>query len=109
MEQPSKATRRSLGKPAAFSLQEEFRRALLPVAAAFEPWRAGGQGSRELAAGAHGCRQGPTLELPERHDPGRLEFAAANGIVSGVIRRYSVSAKVGECCRGGIAFPMETS
>jgi hypothetical protein len=41
MDQPAKSVKREMRRLAAAAHEEELRRALLPVAAAFEEWRAG--------------------------------------------------------------------
>ena len=84
MHQPAKSVKRALRELAAAAHEEELRRALLPVAAAFEEWRSGQLGSGELTERMHEFHQGPARELYKRYNSGPLEFAVAQAIVAGV-------------------------
>ena len=79
-----------------------MRRALLPVAAAFEEWRAGQLGSGELTERIHDFHQGPARELFKRYYSGSLEYAVAQAIVGGVLDRMTVPAEVLEHCKAAI-------
>ena len=109
MEQPTKAVKRSLWQLAAFAHEEELRRALLPLAAVFDQWRAGQLGSGELTEIIHEFHDGPARELWKKYNSGPLEFAVAHAIVSGVIEKEAVPADVIEHCRGAIEFFATTS
>jgi hypothetical protein len=108
MEPPTKAVKRALRQLAALAHEEELRRALLPVAAAFSEWQAGQLGSGELAEMIDEFHKGPARELYKRYNSGRLEFAVAHAIVTGMIERNTVPAEVIEHCRGAIEFLTET-
>ena len=56
----SKRVKRLLRDAAAAAHEEELRRALLPVAEAFERWKAGQLGSGELSEIIHRSTRGPT-------------------------------------------------
>ena len=101
MEQPTKAVRRSLRQLAAFA-HEELRRALLPIAAAFDQWRAGHLDSGELTETIHEFHQRHARELWKKYNSGPLEFAVAHAIVSGVIDKGTVPEDVIDYCRGAI-------
>jgi hypothetical protein len=93
---------------AAAAHEEELRRALLPVAAAFEEWRSGQLGSGELTERIHEFHQGPARELYKRYNSGPLEFAVAQAIVAVVFERAAVPAEVLEHCRAAIEFLEQT-
>ena len=84
--------------------EEELRRALLPIAAAFGRWQAGQLGSGELTEVIHAFHQGPARELWRKYNSGPREFAVARAILSGVIERDQVPPDVLEHCRGAIEY-----
>jgi hypothetical protein len=92
---------------AAAAHEEELRRALLPVAVAFEEWRAGRLGSGELTERIHEFHDGPARELYKTCNSGTLELAVAQAIVAGVLKRDAVPAEVLEHCKGAIEFLQE--
>ena len=103
MEPPPKGVKRALRELAARAHEEELRRALLPVAAAFDQWRAGNLGSGDRAELIHQFHDGPARELFKRYHS-QLEFAVAHAIVRGVIERDTVSPEVLDHCRGAIEY-----
>jgi len=103
MEQPTKAVKRALRELAAVAHEEEMRRALLPVAAAFEQWHAGQLESGELADLIHRFHDGPARELYKRFTF-QPDFAVAHSIAAGVIERDKVPPEVIEHCRCAIEF-----
>ena len=109
MREPTKSVKRALRRLSAAADEEELRRALLPVAAAFEEWRAGQLGSGELTERIHDFHQGPARELFKRYYSGPLEYAVAQAIVVGVLDRKAVPADVLEHCKGAIEFLEKTS
>lgn len=104
MERPTKAVKRALRQLATLAHEEELRRALLPIAAAFGQWQAGQLGSGELTEIIHAFHQGPARELWKKYSSGSLEFAVAHAIVSGVIERDQVPPDVLVHCRGAIEY-----
>jgi len=100
--------KRTMRQLAAHAHEEELRRALLPIAAAFGQWQAGQLGSGELAELIHGFHEGLARELYKRYNSGPIEFAGAHAIVSGVIERDTVPAEVLDHCRGAMEFIAET-
>jgi hypothetical protein len=102
MNQPTKSVKRVLRALAAAAHEEELRRALLPVAAAFEEWRAGRLGSGELTVRIHEFHDGPARELHKTYNLGPLELAVAGAIVMGVLDKAAVPAEVLEHCKGAI-------
>lgn len=102
MEPPTKVVKRALRHLATLAHDEELRRALLPIAAAFGQWQAGQLGSGELTEIIHAFHQGPARELWKKYNSGPLEFAVAHAIVSGMIERDQVPPEVLEHCRGTI-------
>ena len=102
MREPTKSVKHALRRLSAVAHEEELRRALLPVAAAFEEWRAGQLGSGELTERIHDFHQGPARELFKKYNSGPLEYAVAHAIVARVLDREVVPAEVLEHCKGVI-------
>ena len=82
-----KRLRRALRDAAMEAHEEELRRALLRLAAAFEKWRAGELGSGELSEHIHAFHDGPARELFKKYNYGALDLTVAHAIVSGVLDR----------------------
>jgi hypothetical protein len=99
-----KRIKRALREAGMAAHEEELRRALVPLDAAFERWRAGQVGSGELAEVIHEFHDGPARELFKKYNSGQLEFAVAHAIVSGVLDRSSLPTDLLETLRGPIAF-----
>lgn len=102
----TKAVKRALRELAAAAHEEALRRALLPVATAFDDWMKGKLGSGELTERIHEFHQGPARELYVRYNSGPLEFAVAHAIIAGLIDRTRVPAEVIKHCRAEIDFLM---
>ena len=64
---PKRITR-LLHEQAMLAHEEELRRALLPIAAAFEEWKKGGLGSGELSDMIHEYHQGPARRLFRKYN-----------------------------------------
>lgn len=109
MREPTKSVKRALRSLSAVAHEEELRRALLPVATAFEEWRAGRLGSGELTERIHDFHQGPARELFKKYNSGLLEYAVAQAIVAGVLDREAVPADVLDHCRQAIELLEGTS
>jgi hypothetical protein len=104
MEPPTKTVKRALRQLAARAHEEELRRALLPIAAAFGQWQAGQLGSGELTEIIHAFHQGAARELWKKYNLGPLEFAVAQAILAGVIERDQVPPDVLLHCRGALEY-----
>ena len=94
MKQASGPVGRALRDLAAAAHEEELRRALLPLADAFDAWRAGRLSSGDLSERIHAFHQGPARELFARYDPRLVRFAVARAIHAGILPRESVPAEV---------------
>jgi hypothetical protein len=102
LREPTKSVKHALRRLSAVAHEEELQRALLPVATAFEEWRAGQLSSGELTERIHDFHQGPARELFKRYHSGPPEYAVARAIVVGVLDRKAVPAEVLEHCKGAI-------
>ncbi|MBL8170703.1 MAG: hypothetical protein JNJ50_21255 [Acidobacteria bacterium] len=74
--------------------EEELRRALLPLAAAFDEWRAGNMNSFDLGDVIHEFHQETSRDLYERYNYGDLRYNVAYAIVTGVLVRDQVPLEV---------------
>lgn len=101
MEPPTKAVKRALRELAARAHEADLRRALLPVSAAFDEWKAGKLGSGDLAQVIHEFHDGPARELYKFYN-GDHASAVGYAIASGLIVRGEVPPAVIERCRGAI-------
>jgi hypothetical protein len=82
MEPPKRAVKRALRELAVRAHGEDLRRALLPVSAAFDEWRAGTLGSGDLAQVIHEFHDEPASELYKRYN-GDHRWAVAHAIANG--------------------------
>ena len=87
--------------------EEELRRALVPLDAAFQRWRAGDVGSGELAELIHEFHDGPARELFKRYNYGQLDLAVAHAIVAGILDRSRLPGELVEALGRAIAFHEE--
>jgi hypothetical protein len=101
MEPPTKAVKRALRELAARAHGEDLRRALLPVSAAFDRWKAGELGSGDLAQIIHEFHDGPARELYKLYN-GDHRWAVAYAIANGILSADAVPADVLEYCRPAI-------
>ena len=99
-----KRLRRALREAAMEAHEEELRRALLPLAAAFEKWRAGELSSGELTERIHEFHDGPARELFKRYNYGALDLAVAHAIVSCVLDRSRLPQELLAALQPAIAF-----
>jgi hypothetical protein len=99
-----KRLKRALREAAMTAREEELRRALVPLEAAFQRWRAGHVGSGELAELIHEFHEGPVRELFKKYNYGPLELAVAHAIVSGVLDRSRLPSELVEALGRAIAF-----
>ena len=94
MEDTSKHVKRALRELAAAGYEEELRRALVPLQAAFDRWAKGELSSSELTDSIQQFYQGPARELFARYNSGILDAAVAYAIVSGFVNRSDVPPAV---------------
>ena len=91
MAQTPKALKRHLEEYASVGYEEELRRALVPLADAFDAWRQGTVASSEIAERIHEFHQGPARELYKLYwlarDP---RIAVARAIAVGALPREAV-------------------
>ena len=104
MKEVPKAVKRSLRELAAVAQEEELRRALLPLAEAFEAWKAGKVTGGDLVEAIHRFHQGPARELYLRYDRPLLSSSVARAIVNGTLKKESVPAEVLEHLAGLLEF-----
>jgi len=100
----SKRIKRLLREQAALAHEEELRRALLPLAAAFEEWKAGDLSSGELGVRIHEFHQGPSRQLFSKYNNGPLDAVVAYAIVSGILDASQVPDELLEHLGIAIAF-----
>jgi len=75
--------------------EEELRRALEPLAAKFDEWRAGSVGSGELSDAIHAFYRGPRREIFVFYsEPAPLDSAVAYAIVKGVLDERKIEPAV---------------
>lgn len=98
MEPPTKAVKRALRELAARAHGEALRRALLPVSAAFDEWKAGKLESGDLAQVIHEFHDGPARELFKFYNGDHM-WAVSYAIAHGVIPRDAVPPEVLDYCR----------
>ena len=91
-QEMSKRLKRAVRDAAVAAHEEELRRALIPVDAAFQQWRAGQVSSGELAELIHRFHEGPARDLFKKYNYGQLELAVAHG-------RSRSLALAGRSCR----------
>jgi hypothetical protein len=94
MEQTPKHVKRALRELAAAAHEEELRRVLVPLQAAFDRWARREMSSGELTDHIHRFHQGPAQELSARYSASMLDAAVAYAIVAGFIERSDVPAAV---------------
>jgi hypothetical protein len=104
MKDPSKRVKRLLREAAGAAHEEELRRALLPVAEAFERWKAGRLGSGELSDLIQRFHQGSNRELFLRYNTPDLDLAVAHAIVTGVLDRSTIAPELLEHLAGALGF-----
>jgi hypothetical protein len=109
MRDMPKRIKRLLREQAMLAHEEELRRALLPIAAAFEEWKKGGLGSGELRDMIHEYHQGPARRLFSKYNNGPLDAVVAYAIVSGILDASRVPDELLEYLSTAIAFYEKSS
>ena len=101
MEPPTKVMKGALRELAARAHEEDLRRTLLPVSAAFDRWSAEELASGALAQIIHEFHDGPARELYKLYN-GDHRWAVAYAIANGILSPEAVPADVLEYCRPAI-------
>jgi hypothetical protein len=96
--------KRLLREYAAAAHEEELRRALLPVAEAFNRWAKKELGSGELSEIIHQFHQGPAKALWVRYNTPYLEMAVAYAITSGLLARDTIPGELLAHLAGAMRF-----
>lgn len=96
--------KRSLRELGAVAHEEELRRALLPLADAFDAWKAGRLPAGDLVEAIHSFHQGPARELYLKYDRHLLSASVAQAIANGVIKKESVPPEVLDHLAGLLEF-----
>jgi hypothetical protein len=84
--------------------EEELRRALVPLAEAFDRWKSGGIASSELSNLIHKFHQGPARQLFVKYDTNHLEAPVAHAIVTGVLEKNKIPPELLEQLAAWIKF-----
>ena len=90
MQEIPKRIKRLLREQAGLAHEEELRRALVPLAEAFNKWNNGAVSSGELSILIHEFHQGPARELFNKYNNTWLNLAIAQAISSGVLEKERV-------------------
>ena len=104
MADTPKRIKRLLREQAGQAHEEELRRALVPVAEAFERWEHGEIGSGELSDIIHRFHQGPARELFGRYNHPYLDMTVAYAITAGVLDRQTIPAELLDHLAPALAF-----
>src|SRR5687768_12969574 len=94
MTEIPKRLKRLLRTCAGEAHEEELRRALVPLAEAFDRWRRGDIASSELSNLLHKFHQGPARDLFVKYDINHLETPVAHAIVTGVLDKDKISPEL---------------
>lgn len=101
---PPKRIKRLLREFAAKAHDEELRRALAPLANAFERWARREIDSFELSGLIHQFHQGPSRDLFVRYTTRPPDSAVACAIATGIINRQEVPEDLLEYLAGALEF-----
>ena len=104
MKEVPKVVKRALRELGAAAHEEELRRALLPLADAFEAWKLGKLTGGDLVEVIHRFHQGPARELFLKYDRHLLPASVAQAIANGIIRRETVPPEVLDHLAGLLQF-----
>ena len=104
MNEVPKRVKRALRELAAEALEEELRRALLPLAEAFEAWKLGKVSGGDLVEAIHAFHQGPARELFLKYERRFINSSVAQAIATGIISREKVPRDVLDHLAGAIEF-----
>src|SRR4030095_9796590 len=84
--------------------EEELRRALVPLAEAFDRWKRGEIARSELSNLIHKLHQGPPRELFVKYNTNHLEAPVAHAIVIGVLDKNKIPPELLEQLAAWIKF-----
>jgi hypothetical protein len=104
MTEIPKRLKRLLRKRAGEAHEEELRRALVPLAEAFDRWKRGDIASSELSNLIHKFHQGRPRELFVKYNTNHLEAPVAHAIVTGVLDKDKIPADLLEHLAAWIKF-----
>jgi hypothetical protein len=104
MTETPKRLKRLLREWAGEAHEEELRRALLPLAEAFDRWKRGDIASAELSDLIHKFHQGASRELFAKYDTNHLEAPVAHAIAIGVLDRDKIPPELLEHLAASIKF-----
>jgi hypothetical protein len=74
--------------------EEELRRALVPLAQAFDRWKRYDIASSELSNLIHKFHQGPARDLFVKYDTNHLEAPVAYAIVTGILAKDKIPSEL---------------
>jgi hypothetical protein len=104
MTEIPKRLKRLLRTCAGEAHEEELRRALVPLAEAFDRWKRGDIASSELSNLIHKFHQGPPRELFVKYNTNHLEAPVAHAIVTGVLDKTKIPLELLEQLAASIKF-----
>lgn len=104
MDDIPKRIKRALRELAGRAYDEELRRALLPLAEAFQRWQRGEVPSFELTEMIHKFHQGPARDLWVRYNHSMLTSVVAFAIANGIVDRTKVEPEVLQFLSSAIEF-----
>ncbi len=81
----------------------EARESLLPLAEAFEEWKAGRLGSLDLSRQMRACMSGLLARLNGKYRSNLYEYQVAKAVVDGILDRGEMSAEALECLAPALA------
>ena len=104
MQQLNKSLKRKLNAESMLAHEEELRRALVPLAEAFDRWRKGELDSGSLALQIHDWDLGPQKALFKKYNYGIKEMNVAWAIVTGILDERKVDPELLQTLERHIAF-----
>jgi hypothetical protein len=104
MAETPKRIRKLVREWAGEAHEEELRRALLPIAEAFDRWKRGDVASSELSNVIHKFHQGPARDLFVKYNTNRREAPVAHAIVSGILDKQKIPPELLQHLASWISF-----
>src|SRR6266508_4958028 len=104
MTEMPKRLKRLLRTWAGEAHEEELRRALVPLAEAFDRWKRGDIASSEFSNLIHKFHQGQPRELFVKYNTNHLEAPVAHAIVTGVLDKDKIPPELLEHLAASIKF-----
>ena len=90
----TKAQRRQLRELGGLAYERDLSEQLTALESEFKRWRAGEVDAFVLAEAIHRFHQGPARELFSKYGTSHIDFAVANAIHRGVLKREEVGDEV---------------